>query len=581
MPRRFPTTAAVAAAAVAVAGVASAVVVAAQPDHQAAPQQAQLASRNISHRDGTPVAGRHSLLISVDGLHASDLQAFVRMFPKSNLARLSRRGTTYNDALTSFPSDSFPGMLALATGGTPKQTGVYYDVSYNRAMWDPGTNCQGAPGQATTYDESLDQTTDNLSGTSNTGLTGPGFSASSIGSGNLPLAMVNGVCTPIAPHNYVEANTIFEVAHNAGLYTAWSEKHPAYDILNGNDRYKTAPGAAITDLYTPEINSTIHPGQLTVPFGPDAGQPVTGSGDYTSSVDAVMAYDNLKVGAVMNEINGETSQGAPVNGTQKVPSIFGMNFQSVSVGQKLPVGGYYDNGRTFSPALLTSMEFVDSSVGRLVTALNTKGLLDSTQIIITAKHGQSPKNRGRLHRIPESNGTTSSLVGFVNNAAGANPLASDTADDVGLLWWNNAGSTASTVAAALNADKNTQNLISVDHVFSGTELHALFGTPAQTADYNDLGNRVPDVVVQPQQGVIYSTSVKKVAEHGGGTMDDRNVALLVVNGDHLGPRTVRTRVETTQVAPTILRWLGLNPNALTAAVAAGTTVLPRSSGWRR
>jgi len=103
-----------------------------------------------------------------------------------------------------------------------------------------------------------------------------------------------------------------------------------------------------------------------------------------------------------------------------------------------------------------------------------------------------------------------------------------------------------------------------------------FGTPTASSNYLDPGTRVPDIVIQPQKGVIYSTSIKKVAEHGGGTNDDRNVALLVVDGSGLSHgRRVWDDVQTTQVAPTILQWLGLNPKSLTAVVSAHTKVLPK------
>ena len=50
--------------------------------------------------------------------------------------------------------------------------------------------------------------------------------------------------------------------------------------------------------------------------------------------------------------------------------------------------------------------------------------------------------------------------------------------------------------------------------------------------------------------------------------------LMVVNGPTSGPRSTRRAVETTQVAPTILSVLGLNPAALTAVRIEGTQVLP-------
>ena len=113
-------------------------------------------------------------------------------------------------------------------------------------------------------------------------------------------------------------------------------------------------------------------------------------------------------------------------------------------------------------------------------------------------------------------------------------------------------------------------------MIAGAELTQLFGTPSTATNYLDQGSRVPDVILQPNTGVIYSLSQKKVAEHGGGTQDDRNVALLVVDGSGLSHgRRVWDKVTTTQVAPTILAWLGLKPKSLTAVVSAHTQVLPK------
>ena len=241
---------------------------------------------------------RHVLLVSVDGLHASDLSQWVSTHPASHLAQLSRQGTTFSEASSSLPSDSFPGLMAMVTGGTPKTTGIFYDDSYARNMFAPSTNCAGAPGAEMQYFENLDKTDVN-------GLI-PRFT--SIDPANLPLVKINGVCTAVPPHKFLLTNTIFNVANAAGLYTAWSDKHPSYDIVNG------PTGKGVQDLFTPEINTSAVPDPTTV------------------SVAATDAYDQLKVQAVLNEIDGMTSDGkrhAPV------PAIFGMNFQSVSVGQKL------------------------------------------------------------------------------------------------------------------------------------------------------------------------------------------------------------------------------------------------------
>ncbi|HZP59803.1 MAG TPA: alkaline phosphatase family protein, partial [Opitutaceae bacterium] len=64
----------------------------------------------------------HVLLVSVDGLHQSDLAWYVQTHPSSTLAALMARGVDFSNASTPFPSDSFPGMIALATGGDPRAT---------------------------------------------------------------------------------------------------------------------------------------------------------------------------------------------------------------------------------------------------------------------------------------------------------------------------------------------------------------------------------------------------------------------------------------------------------------------------
>src|ERR1700719_1873901 len=80
---------------------------------------------------GVDSEARHVLLISVDGLHQSDLAWYVSTHPDSTLAHLVASGIDYSNASTPFPSDSFPGMIAQVTGGNPSSTGVYYDDTYN------------------------------------------------------------------------------------------------------------------------------------------------------------------------------------------------------------------------------------------------------------------------------------------------------------------------------------------------------------------------------------------------------------------------------------------------------------------
>ena len=103
-------------------------------------------------------------------------------------------------------------------------------------------------------------------------------------------------------------------------------------------------------------------------------------------------------------------------------------------------------------------------------------------------------------------------------------------------------------------------------IYAGHEAADFFGVP-----YSDP--RYPDVFGRVQVGTVY-TGGTKIAEHGGDNPGDRDVPLLVYAPGTVQPSTVHSWVETTQVAPTILHLLGLDPNALEAVQEEGTRVLP-------
>src|SRR5439155_1786289 len=126
------------------------------------------------------------------------------------------------------------------------------------------------------------------------------------------------------------------------------------------------------------------------------------------------------------------------------------------------------------------------------------------------------------------------------------PIAQLTADDVGLIWLRDRSQTG-TATKALQAN---QASAFIESIYSGALLALNFADPA-------TDSRVPDLIVQPELGVIYSNSTSKDAEHGGFTIDDVNVALLVSH-PQLAATTVRAPVETTQIAPSILSALGLD-----------------------
>src|ERR1700732_377442 len=133
---------------------------------------------------------KHVLLISVDGLHALDVANYVANNPRSALAELSRSGITYTNARTPANSDSFPGLLALVTGGSPISHGLFYDVSYDRTLFDPtNVSCSGGPGNMMVFDESIDR------------YSSGNVSLNIIDPSKLPNRLLNGNCVRVFPHN--------------------------------------------------------------------------------------------------------------------------------------------------------------------------------------------------------------------------------------------------------------------------------------------------------------------------------------------------------------------------------------------
>jgi len=286
----------------------------------------------------------------------------------------------------------------------------------------------------------------------------------------------------------------------------------------------------------------------------------------------------------VNWINGKTHLGGS---SAPVPVILGMNFQAVSVGEKLiekingvkTYGGYSDAAGDPTPSMLGEIEFVDAAIGQMVTALKNQHLLHSTTIIITAKHGQSPIDTHRFFPIPGPSGTNgmppSQILAALLPAAETTGLG-PTEDDISQLWLTNSSSTVT----AVNMLEANAAEAGIGQIFYGASLETMFNAPGVPDNPGPCCRlrpggdpRTPDIIVAPNVGVVYTGSSKKQAEHGGFAHDDTNVIVLVSNPS-IKARTITSFVETSQVAPTILEILGLDPNRLDAVRKEGTPVLP-------
>ncbi len=524
----------------------------------------------------------HVLLLSIDGMHALDYQNCVKAGTCPHLAALGNTGVTYTRTSAARPSDSFPGLMALVTGGTPKTVGAYYDVAYDRVlappMIDTGNGLVHGPclpgivnGTRTEYEEGVDFDQSLLNGGGPYAKTDGGFL--SIDPKKLPRDPFStpAPCAPVYPWNFIRANTIYGVIHAAGGRTAWADKHAVYAAVSGPTG--TATPSNVDDYYAPDVNSDVIPlPGISTATGLSCGAvPDPNGGAWTDSFSNIQCYDQLKVNAVLNWIAGRTHLGSS---RAAVPRIFGMNFQAVSVGQKLiendVPGGYSDAAGTPTSTMLAEIEFVDAAIGQMVEGLKAHGLFESTAIIITAKHGQSPIDPHRFLPIPghaHTNGAPpSGLVASYLPASETGGIG-PTEDDISLLWLTRASDTQ-TAIGILEANASAAG---IGQIFSGPSLETMFNRPGLPATGGDP--RTPDIIVQPNVGVVYTGSLKKQAEHGGFAHDDTNVMLLVSN-PNLRARKITTFVETTQVAPTILKLLGLDPDSLDAVRKEGTSVLP-------
>jgi hypothetical protein len=552
---------------------------------------------------------RHVLLISIDGMHAVDFENCVASNTCPTLAGLGKTGVNYTRTSTSRPSDSFPGLMALVTGGSPRTVGAFYDVAYDRVLAPPkiatgnglpGGDCvvgqihrnsDGSTGTETEYEEGNEFDETQLNGRPfppTSPLDAIDGGVKSINPDRLIRDPFNN-CQPVYSWNFVRTNTIFGVIHAAGGYTAWSDKHAAYASVSGPTG--TNQPSNVDDYYSPEVNSLqiVLPG-LTTANGFDCGKLVPNGDDWTTDFDAIKCNDQLKVNAVLNQIHGRTHLGT---GTAPVPVIFGMNFQAVSVGEKLiepksavrtdaNSGGYEDAQGTPRPKMLAEIQFVDAAIGQMVAALKHQGLFDSTTIIITSKHGQSPIDPNRFFPIPGNsgnNGTPPSgiiptlLPAVFNDPNNGLGIAED---DISQLWLADSTKTGDAVTALENA----ATTIGLGQILYGGSLTTIFNPPGLPTNPGPCcflrpggDPRTPDIVVLPNVGVVYTGNLKKQSEHGGFAWDDTNVMLLVSNPG-IEARTIHSFVETAQVAPTILQILGLDPNKLDAVRKEGTPVLP-------
>jgi len=290
----------------------------------------------------------------------------------------------------------------------------------------------------------------------------------------------------------------------------------------------SGPGAApsnVDDFFGPEINSVSGEGAgrhlrrwLDVSLCPinSRPRPVMTSPPASRIFSATTP---LKVQAVLNEIDGKTHNGSA---NAPVPSIFGMNFQAVSVGQKLiyahgtpplpfsKVGGYKDSIGTPTDSLLQEIEFADRSVGRIDDGRAQEKWapgLDADyyhrQARAVADRFRAPSSRFRRRMIQPRSSTHCFRIQSRNPVAQIGPTED--------------GRRAA-LAEGFEPDRvgrlDARNGVFRQRAMLPASARFFWG-PSMGLMYNLAGlppngdPRTPDIIVTPNIGVIYSGSAKK------------------------------------------------------------------------
>jgi arylsulfatase A-like enzyme len=203
------------------------------------------------------------------------------------------------------------------------------------------------------------------------------------------------------------------------------------------------------------------------------------------------------------------------------------------------------------------MNHTDQSIGKIVDDLQARGLSSSTAVIVTAKHGQSPMDVSKKQIVDEK-----TIPGIIE---GVQPglMAEGIGDTIYMIWLKDQSKTGA-VVAALAAPQASAHIW---EILSGEGVKLMFRDPLHDS-------RTPDIIVEPEFGVIYANpKTPGIAEHGGFSDEDTHVPILIAN-PAFSSRTIQTAVQTSQIAPTILKMLGLDPQKLEAVKIEKTQVLP-------
>jgi hypothetical protein len=264
--------------------------------------------------------------------------------------------------------------------------------------------------------------------------------------------------------------------------------------------------------------------------------------------------DDARVAAVLHWIDGKDCAG---NASTPVPVLFGMSFASLAAAQTAAGMGYVDAAGTPSAGLAERFAYLDAAIGRMVQELKTKHLYDSTWIFVTSPYGQSPMDQQRRRLIPITR--VCAVVDSLQPGLAAQVSGGDTA----MIWLRDSTKTAEVVKAF----GDQAGALRIADIYSGARLTLTLNSPMKDS-------RTPDIILQPEPGVLWTSQDDQASVAHGGMLDEETHVALLVSGSQLTGRYDPTYVPTTQLGPLLLRALGMEKFDLQALHLEHSPALP-------
>jgi arylsulfatase A-like enzyme len=342
-------------------------------------------------------------------------------------------------------------------------------------------------------------------------------SALDLAAGQVGLLKAEAGCEAEPAHRLMRVNSIFDLVHAAGGRTAWADANAAYaDLLRGPS------GTALDDVFIAQA----------APDGKDR-------------ISSAEEQDRACVDAVIQWMHSRST----------APRLSGMSLLGLDAAQRtVPLSQTSTEGAARSIKTLPLVH-IDTQIRRIVTALKNAGLFDSTWIIVTAPHG-SIGDTANLRFVDAAR------VEKLAKAAAGDELGRVVVGTAAMIWLKHPDKTN----AVVNAYRAEMLELGIGAIFFGEKLSLIMNTAKEDS-------RMPDVVLEPQAGVVWATD-GQWPEHVGGFSDDENHVALLISGRQLMDRVDKTPVPTGQVAPLILRTLGMEKLDLQALRQEHVPALP-------